>query len=92
MTQRYLIAREWKTFAAANKLDTVSRIQREAMQRAFYGGAYGLLTAVSRIADQEAYDETLMERVHEELREFAESVLTETLSRIMAECDAGGVQ
>ena len=67
------VADAWETFAHAVLPPDCSRVQRDEMRKAFYGGATALLSLTGEIAaiDNEEACIAILQGLHEEVAAFA---------------------
>jgi hypothetical protein len=75
MTQRYLIAGEWREFSQALGLGTASSRHQHNMKNAFYAGACSCLNAMGRAIEEEDADPSIIDHLEAEIMDFANDMI-----------------
>jgi len=70
-----LIAQHWQSFSDEIGLEAAHLVQRQEMKRAFYAGALGLLDIVMAELQTDTFGTAMIERLHDEIRDFADGVV-----------------
>jgi hypothetical protein len=70
------IADEWQEFSAMTQPSNAGAVQRTETRRAFYGGAWAMLTMLTRATDQLSEDDVVkyLSQLERESRAFNDDV------------------